>query len=53
MEFEFRLTTHKMNHTLAISRNFLLNGFQEFGTFKRKQAEVYNKNILLQWTEKK
>ena len=49
--FRFRLTTHKMNHTIARGRNYLLNSFMQFGKFKRNQAEIYNRNILLQWTE--
>jgi hypothetical protein len=53
MAFEFRLTTHKMNNTIAVARNFLLNSFEDFGTFKRGQSEIYNRNVILQWTEEK
>ena len=53
MPFEFRLTTHKMTHTIAMARNFLFNSFEHFGKFKRGQAEIYNRNVMMQWTEDK
>ena len=51
MAFEFRLTTQKMNHTIARGRSSLLNSFETFSPFARNQAEMYNRNVFLQWNE--